>query len=180
MHPLMRVGQPRIPPLQDGDFSDAQREVLTRGNPAQILNVFRTLATHTDLYKRWLPFANHVLFKSTLPPREREMLILRIGHLCRSGYEFQQHIRVGKAAGLSDAEIEAITEGPDSARWNALERALLRAVDELHGDAFITDTTWATLNARYDTNQMMDLVFAVGQYTMVSMALNSFGVQLER
>jgi alkylhydroperoxidase family enzyme len=87
---------------------------------------------------------------------------------------------VGKAAGLSDAEIEAITEGPDSARWNDFERALLRAVDELHGDAFITDTTWATLNARYDTNQMMDLVFAVGQYTMVSMALNSFGVQLER
>lgn len=60
IHPSIHVGQPRIPPLQDGDFSDEQRELLTRGNPAQILNVFRTLATHTDLYKRWMPFANHV------------------------------------------------------------------------------------------------------------------------
>jgi len=175
----LRLQQPRIPALQDAQFSDEQRELLTRGKPKQILNVFRTLATHTDLYKRWLPFANHVLFKSSLQPREREILILRIGYLCRSGYEFHQHVRVGKAAGLTDAEIEAVAVGPESPLWNDFERALVRAVDELHRDAFISDATWAALSARYDTNQMMDLVFAVGQYTMVSMALNSFGVQLE-
>jgi alkylhydroperoxidase family enzyme len=175
----MRLSKPRIDPLLPEQYSEEQRELLTRGNQPRILNVFSTLATHTDLYKRWLPFANHVLFKSTLSARDREILILRIGHLCRSGYEFHQHTRIGKAAGLSDAEIEAIKTGPDAGSWSDFERALLRAVDELHGDAFLSDATWNALRERYSELQMMDLVFAVGQYNMVSMALNSFGVQLE-
>jgi 4-carboxymuconolactone decarboxylase len=56
---------------------------------------------------------------------------------------------------------------------------LLKAVDELHNDSFISDETWNALTQTYDTKQMMDLVFAVGQYNLVSMALNSFGVQLD-
>jgi 4-carboxymuconolactone decarboxylase len=175
----MRLSKPRVPPLQDNEWSDDQRELLTRGNPSRVLNVFRTLAQHPDLYRRWLPFANHVLFKSTLSARDRELAILRIGHLCKSGYEFHQHTRVGKAAGLTDAEIERIKHGPDAAGWSAPEQALLRATDELHDDAFITDATWQALASHYNKEQLVDLVFAVGQYTMVSMALNSFGVQIE-
>ena len=176
----MRLNTPRIPPLTEEQWSPEQRELLTRGNPQRILNVFSTLATHTELYKRWLPFANHVLFKSTLSARDREILILRIGHLCRSGYEFHQHTRIGKAAGLSDAEIEAIKTGPTASTWNDFDRALLTAVDELHRDAFLSDATWQALRQRYNEQQMIDVVFAVGQYNMVSMALNSFGVQLEK
>lgn len=175
----MRLSKPRIAPLATSQWSEEQRELLTRNNPQRVLNVSSTLATHTDLYKRWLPFATHVLFKSTLPVREREILILRIGHLCRSGYEFHQHTRLGKAAGLSDTEIEAIKTGPDAGNWDDFERMLLRAADELHGDAFLSDATWAALSVRYNEQQMMDVVFTVGQYAMVSMALNSFGVQLE-
>jgi alkylhydroperoxidase family enzyme len=126
-----------------------------------------------------MPFANHVLFKSSLPPREREMAILRIGWLCRSGYEFHQHTRIGKASGLSDAEIERLKSKPDAAGWTQAESALLQAVDDLHADQFITDATWQRLGKHYDTHQVIDLVFAVGQYTLVSMALNSFGVQIE-
>jgi 4-carboxymuconolactone decarboxylase len=174
----MRLSKPRIAPLQPEQWSEEQRELLTRNNQ-RVLNVFSTLATHTDLYRRWLPFANHVLFKSSLSGRDREIVILRIGHLCRSGYEFHQHTRIGKAAGLSDAEIEAIKTGPDAPSWSEFDRTLLRAVDELHRDAFISDATWNALRERYSELQMMDLVFAVGQYNMVSMALNSFGVQLE-
>ena len=57
---------------------------------------------------------------------------------------------------------------------------LLRAVDELHADACISDATWAALSQRYKTEQLMDVVFAVGQYNLVSMALNTFGVQLDK
>ena len=95
--------------------------------------------------KRWLVFGNHVLGKSTLPARERELVILRIGWLCRSGYEWGQHVAIGKAAGLSDEEIARIPKGADAAGWSAADRALLRATDELHGDAFISDATWAEL-----------------------------------
>jgi len=175
----MRLKQPRIPPLQESEWNDEQRELLTRGNPARVLNIFRTLATHADLYKRWIPFGNHVLFKSTLPARERELLILRIGHLCGSGYEFHQHVRIGKAAGLTDADIERLRAGATADGWNDFDRAVLQAADELHSDSFISDATWKTLSSHYNPKQMIDLVFTVGQYTMVSMALNSFGVQLE-
>ena len=175
----MRLSRPRLAPLAPNEWNDEQRELLTRGNPARVLNVFATLVRHQDLYRRWLPFANHVLFKSTLPPREREMAILRIGWLCRSGYEFHQHTRIGKDCGLSDAEIERLKNGPDAPGWTEAESALLQAVDELHGDQFISDATWQRLGQHYSTNQVIDLVFAVGQYTLVSMALNSLGVQIE-
>jgi alkylhydroperoxidase family enzyme len=175
----MRLTKPRVTPLPPDDWNDEQRELLTRGNPSRVLNVFATLVRHQDLYRRWMPFANHVLFKSSLPPREREMAILRIGWLCRSGYEFHQHTRIGLEAGLSDAEIERIKSGPNAAGWSEAESALLRAVDDLHGDQFISDETWQRLLNHYNERQVIDLVFAVGQYTLVSMALNSFGVQIE-
>jgi 4-carboxymuconolactone decarboxylase len=175
----MRLSRPRLAPLSPNEWNDEQRELLTRGNPPQVLNVFATLIRHQDLYRRWMPFANHVLFKSALPPREREMAILRVGWLCRSGYEFHQHTRIGKQCGLSDAEIERLKYSPDAAGWSEAESALLRAVDDLHGDQFIGEETWQLLGKHYDTRQIIDLVFAVGQYTLVSMALNSFGVQIE-
>lgn len=175
----MRLKKPRVAPLAPAEWNDEQRELLTRGNPARVLNVFATLVRHQDLYRRWMPFANHVLFKSSLPPREREMAILRIGWLCRSGYEFHQHTRIGLEAGLSDAEIDRIKAGADAAGWSDAEAALLQAVDDLHSDQFISDATWQRLGKHYDERQVIDLVFAVGQYTLVSMALNSFGVQIE-
>ena len=175
----MRLSKPRIPPMSPDEWTEEQRDMLTRGNPKRVLNVFATLARHTDLYRRWSPFGNHVLYKSTLSPRDREIAILRIGWLCRSGYEFAQHIRVGKNAGLTDAEIERIKVGADAPGWSELEQLILRAADELHGDSFIGDATWSGLAKHYNTNQLIDLVFTVGQYTMVSMALNTFGVQLE-
>jgi len=119
------------------------------------------------------------LRESTLPPREREILILRIGWLCRCEYEFGQHTRVGKSVGLTSDEIFRITQGPNAPGWDPFDATLLRAVDELHSDAFITDATWNALAKRYDEKQLMDLVMTVGDYNMVSMFLNTMGVQLE-
>ena len=116
---------------------------------------------------------------STLVPRERELLILRIGWLCQAEYEWGQHVIFGREAGLTDAEIARIKAGPDADGWDPFDATLLRAADELHADAFISNETWAALSERYTTRQLMDVVFTVGQYNMVSMALNSFGVQLD-
>jgi alkylhydroperoxidase family enzyme len=176
----MRLQRPRVPPLADEELDAEARAVLeplrTFG-PA--LNIFGTLARHPKLLKRWLVFGNHVLAKSTLPPRDRELLILRIGWLCRSEYEWGQHVAIGRQCGLSDEEIHRVTEGPDAAGWSRFDATLLRAADELHGDAFLGDATWKALAERYDTKQMIDLIFVVGQYNLVSMALNSLGVQRE-
>ncbi len=176
----MRLKEPRIPALDPADWTPAQDEAMgrqkIRGNVA---NIFRTLSNHETLAKRWMVFANHILFKSTLPAREREILILRIGWLCQAGYEWGQHVIIGKNTGLTDEEIEAIKKGPVAATWSEHDRLLLQATDELHNDAFISDETWQGLIQTYSEHQMMDLVFTVGQYNLVSMALNSFGVQLD-
>jgi alkylhydroperoxidase family enzyme len=174
---------PRIEPLSDSQLDPELAEMFggQGGLPTggRVLNIFRTLAHHPKLLKRWTVFGNHVLFKSTLPARERELIILRIGWLCRSEYEFGQHTRIGRDAGLGDDEIRRITVGPDAPGWSEGDVDLLRATDELHRDARVSDATWNKLAARWNTQQMLDILFAVGQYNLVSMVLNSAGVQLD-
>lgn len=145
----------------------------------QVFNIFRTLAHHPKLLERWMVFGTHILNKSSLPPRERELVILRIGWLCRSEYEWGQHVLIGRLAGLTDEEILRIKAGPEEAGWSDLDSALLRAVDELHAEAFISDPTWQALAAQLTNQQLLDLIFTVGQYNMVAMALNTLGVQLD-
>lgn len=176
----MRPVTPRVPPLPEPQWDQATREMLEplrrRGH---IYNIFATLARHPQLLKRWMVFANHILIKSTLPPREREIVILRTGFLCQSEYEWGHHVPIAREAGLSHDEIERIKAGPTAAGWSPLESALVKAADELHTDSFVSEASWTLLTAHYGQEQMMDLIFTVGQYHLVSMALNSLGVQLE-
>jgi len=175
-----RPKSPRIPPLTECTAS-AEQQQLMEGlkRKGKVWNVFATFCQHTLLAKYWLPFATYVLRDNTVPPREREILILRIGWLCQSEYEWAQHVRIGKRAGLTDDEIRGISEGPSSSRLSAPDRLLVQATDELHQDACLSDATWQALSDTYNQNQLVDLVFTVGQYNLVSMALNSFGVQLD-
>jgi len=170
----------RIAPLPESEWSAEVRELLPKGSSAaegRPLNIFTTLARHPKLLKRWMVFAGHVLSKSTLPARERELLILRTGWLCRSEYEFHQHTRIGLASGLSPDEIRKVTLGLDT--WTGLDRVLLRAADELHAGQTIGDDTWKALRESYSEQQLLDLLFTVGQYTLVSMVLNTLGVETE-
>ena len=174
----MRLNTPRINALPPEEWNEQARDIMQPYvESGRDYNVFRTLMNHPGLAKRWLVFANHVLTKSTLPDRERELVILRTGHLCQAGYEWKKHTDIGRYLGMTERDIESCRSGPDTEGLSTLDRLLLCATDELHGDAFISDATWAGLCAHLSTEQLMDLVFTVGQYTMVCMALNSFGVQ---
>ena len=150
----MRLDRPRLVPLPDGEIDPEVRE---RFGDGEILNIFRTLAHHPKLLKRWLVFGNHVLSKSSLSARDREILILRIGWLCRAGYEWGQHVLIALRCGLNEEEVERITRGPDAPGWSDTDRLLLRATDELHADAFITDATWKALAERFSQEQLIDL-----------------------
>jgi 4-carboxymuconolactone decarboxylase len=142
------------------------------------LNLFRVMMHHPDLTRRWVVFAAHVLRKQTLPARERELLILRIGWLNQAEYEWAQHFEIAKRCGITAEEIERVRQGP-SAGWDSEDAALLQAVDDLYEYSAVSDATWNALSARFSTMQMMDLVFTIGQYNLVSWALNSFGVPLD-
>ena len=150
-----------------------------RTSSGRTLNIYTTLAHHPELLKRWLVFGSHVLGGSTLPPRAREILILRTGYRCKSEYEWGQHAIIAGYVGISEEEIRRIAEGPRAPGWDPFEALLLRAADELHDDQVISDATWDALRQQLDVKQMLDLIFTVGQYTLVSMALNSLGVQRE-
>lgn len=177
----MKLKAPRVPPLPPEQWDEDTRHTLrdVKVGTGNVPNIFRTLAHHPDLMKRWLVFGNHVLFKSTLPARERELVILRIGWLCEAEYEWAQHVRIGLQCGLTLDEVHRIKLGHTAAGWSACDVLLLQAVDELHKDACITDATWQGLSAHFDTKQLVDLVFAIGQYNLVSMVLNTLGVQLD-
>ncbi len=178
----MKLSEPRISPAEYDELDEETRALLgfsgskSKKHPD---NVFTTFARHPVLFKNFIVFGSYILAGSTLPPRDREMVILRIGWLCHSEYELAQHAKIGRRCGLSEDEIIRITKGDQAEGWTELESALIRAVDELYQEAFISDQTWTCLRGYYNTEQLMDLVFTVGQYNMVSMALNTFGVQLD-
>lgn len=174
----MRLAQARIAPLSDAELNDDQKEVL-KPFGSRVLNIFRTLVRAPKALQRFNEWGGYVLSRrNDLPPREREIVILRTGFLCKSGYEWTQHVGIGKREGLTDDEIVRIKKGAD-AGWSAADAALIRASDELHKDQFITDATWKALGAHFTQKQCMDVVFTAGQYTQVSMFLNTFGVQLD-
>jgi 4-carboxymuconolactone decarboxylase len=170
----------RIPMRDLSTLSAEDRESVEKNAMnGRIFNIFKVLAHHPKLVKRWTPFAGHILGKQTLPFRDRELLILRIGFLNQAEYEFAQHELIAKKGGITDTEITRLQDGPKAAGWSEKESALLQVADDLFENSVVSDETWETLSKHYSTEQLMDAVFTVGQYNLVSWALNSFGVPLD-
>ena len=175
---MPRLAKPRVAPLPEADWSDVQREIMRPFvGGSRTFNVFTTLLNHEQLFRRWLVFANHVLYKGTISPRDREILILRTGKLADCEYELRQHVLLARDCGLSDDEIAALLDDSKATEWPDKERALIVATDELMRDRHLGDRTWAKLRDYFDEPQIMDIIFTVGQYNMLAMALNSLGVQ---
>ena len=168
--------------IQFRDFSTLSAEDREMGERnkvnGEVVNIFRVLMQNPKLARSWSRFAGYILGGQSLPARDREILILRIGWLNQAAYEWEQHVRIGKAAGLTDDEIDCISKGP-KAGWNKHDAALVQAADDLYENSVVSDETWKQLSERFNTEQMMDAVFTVGQYNLVSWALNSFGVPLD-
>lgn len=161
-------------------LSAADRELGERTKVnGKVVNIFGVLMNHPRLARAWSKFASYILSDNqTLAAREREILILRIGWLNQAPYEWEQHVRIARTAGLTDDEIDRIAKGP-KAGWSKQDAALIQAADDLFENSVVSDETWKVLAERYNTEQMMDAVFTVGQYNLVAWALNSLGVPLD-
>ena len=184
--------KPRIEPLA-ADQLDADAQAAFRtGMPGaadrflsdapdapSIPTVLGVLLNHPRVAGPWLTFNNTLLGKPTIEPRQRELLIVRIAWHARAEYEYLQHVRLAKQFGVTDAEIEAVTVGPEAGTWSPVEADLLRAADELYGDAQISSATWTRLSEHFDTQQLMEIAFVVGTYLCLAFVLNSAGVQLD-
>jgi alkylhydroperoxidase family enzyme len=150
--------------------------LTTDGNRPKALHALGTFAHHLELMTAFHRFTGHLLYGSTLSLRHRELAILRVATVRDCEYEWLQHVVIGEDIGLSADEIHRTRtlEG-----WSPFETALLTAVDELIASAKVSDDTWAALAAQLDTRQLMDLVFTVGGYDALAMALLSFGVEVD-
>jgi alkylhydroperoxidase family enzyme len=166
------MADPRIPPLPDTEWSDEQRKLLEPRSD----NIFATMARHPRLMARWLPFARKLLLGSSLPPRDRELVILRVAWQCNATYEWGQHVGMAREAGLTDEEIVRVAHG---GAWHDADFALVTAVDELVEDHCLSDGTWEALSSRYTEEQMIELPLLAGHYIMLAGALNSFRVPVD-
>ncbi|WP_405969685.1 carboxymuconolactone decarboxylase family protein [Streptomyces sp. NBC_00988] len=160
----------RIPPVP---YDDWDHEVFSVINPNRKLpqaNVLGIFQRHPALARAFLTFNMH-LNTTALPVRVRELAVLRVAWRRGSKYEWASHVLIGRKAGVTEAEIDEVRTGADT--------LLNRAVDELDADSGLSDATYAALAADLDEHQLMDLVFTIGAYTMLTMALNTFGVELD-
>lgn len=176
----MRLSAPRIAPLSDAELTPEQARALEPyfwGNPG---NIIRTLAQKPEALSRFTPWLSYFLSRHhELPPRVKEIVILRTGFLCKSGYEWGHHVIDAMRIGFTEDEIARIKQGP-KAGWAPAEAVLIQAADELHYNHFIADETWVELRRHYSQSQCMDVVYTTAYYTELSMVLNTFGVQLEQ
>lgn len=172
-------GDQRIAPLAPEQFSKEAQDIADSlraffgAKEEGIPKTFATMFKHPGLYRGQMQLGLELNQHGKLPPREREMVILRVAWLVRSPFEWGEHVAYGKKLGLSSADIERITQGSSAPGWNEHDRAVLRGVEELLGDYAVSDATWATLAKTWDEPQLMELPGLVGSYTLTAMLYNS-------
>jgi 4-carboxymuconolactone decarboxylase len=166
----------RLQPLPAEQWDEATQLALSAMTNANANNALSTLAHHPALAKAFLRFNVHLLYSSTLPPRIRELAILRVAHRRECAYEWSHHVGMAKDEGVTDEQIAALQRGEAA---DAFDRTVITAVDELDESSRLSDQTWAELGERLNDQQRMDFVFTVGCYTLLAMAFNTFGIQLE-
>ncbi|MBX7455969.1 carboxymuconolactone decarboxylase family protein [Mycolicibacterium sp. 3033] len=170
----------RVAPLPADQWDESVDRALSglmpaeRRNPEGTGNLVATLMRHPKLARGFLRFNFHLLYGSTLPARLRELAVLRVAHVTNCEYEWLHHVVMGRDAGLSDDVIAGIERGEAA---DGLDSAIIAAVDELQRDANVSDSTWTTLSAHLGERQLMDLVFTIGCYGSLAMAINTFGVE---
>jgi len=183
----------RVDPIPPRAWPPAMREAMAAYRPPKPrhpypavdpsrpkgLNALGVLAHHPPLTTAYHHLIGHALFATTITVRQRELLILRVAHLRDATYEWAQHVFLAGEAGLTPDEVARVRSGPGAEGWTPLEQALLSAADELVGEACIGEATYNRLAAELDTQQLMDVVFTVGAYDVLAMALRTFDVELD-
>jgi hypothetical protein len=182
--------EPRLEPLPFAQWDETTRtallqflrrpEVYLSGAPdaPPMPVVLEMFAHHLPLSVSWLPFTEMLAGDDAMLSGEhRELLILRVAWRTHSGYEWNQHSRMGGDAGLRTAQILAIAEGPSAAVWTPLERTLLTAVDEMIDDHLVGDATWAALASQFGPAELFELLFVIGGYVCLAGVLNSIGLR---
>ncbi|WP_336971675.1 carboxymuconolactone decarboxylase family protein [Sphingobium aromaticiconvertens] len=155
------------------------RGSIGSGMASEIPEFFRTAVKHPALFRCQME-AGTLFFTGTIPPRQREMAVLRIAWLCRAPYEWGEHVDIAKRYGVSAEEIERVTQGSSAPGWSDQDVALLSAVEELLGDHAIADATWSVLSAIWSEEQLLEFPMLVGAYVTTALQQNTLRMRLAK
>jgi len=178
----------RIQPLPFDEWDLDAISVVAPGRQLGPSNVLGLLANHPALAKAFLGYNAYLLGRdSTIPPHIRELAILRVAWRRRCRYEWAQHVRIARRAGVTDAEIAMVRAGADAragagdgdAPGHEITALIIAAVDELDANSGLSDGIYQALADKFDDRQLMDLVFTIGTYGLLAMAFNAFGLDLD-
>ena len=172
--------EPRIPML---DADEAKKVAVEAGVPEYMadLNIFRVLFKHPKLARAFNDLLGQLLFRNTLDQRLRELLIMRIGWVTGSEYEWGQHWRVGKDFGVPADDLGAVRDWRSHDGWSDADRAVLAATDEILEAGAVSDETWAACVAHVEGGEtaLLELFMAIGGWRMVSGFLRSLQIPIE-
>ncbi len=170
---------PRVPPTDPSDWTEETKKALERWQPP--MNFHKTMAHHPRTLGAWIGFGEYILFDNLLPPREREIVILRVAANLDCAYEWGAHRKYTLSLALmAEPEIDLLAAPLQPAQWKTKEAALIAAVDGLQRDGAIGDEAWATLSAEgFTPAHFIDLIYLAGEFIMVAMFMKSFRVALE-
>ncbi|ATY10161.1 carboxymuconolactone decarboxylase family protein [Amycolatopsis sp. AA4] len=164
---------PRIPPLELDELAPEQQKLAKLGADT----VIQVLARAPELMQASGALGGYLLGQGKLHPRIRELAILRVALRCDAPYEWANHAPAALGGGATEAEIAALSD--PAASWAPEDDAVLRAVDELCANVFVSDETWAALAATRDNAEIIEILFLVGYYRMMAGFLNSAGVPVK-
>jgi 4-carboxymuconolactone decarboxylase len=185
------TNKPRLPPIPARQWSDSAREALAilsveaskigldPSDDTHVHNLPCTQLHHPELMKRYFPFLDFLLREGSLPPRYRELAILRVAWLRQAEYEWTQHVMIARTVGVSDDEIRQVAGTFDPDHWSQPESLVIQAVGELIEAGGMSDDTWNGLMVHLDQRQMVELIHVVGNYDLIAMFMNSTGMELE-
>ncbi|MEV5354844.1 carboxymuconolactone decarboxylase family protein [Streptomyces sp. NPDC052693] len=159
----------RLSPVPYEEWDTEALRPLTGGREVPPSNVLGLLLHHPALAESFLTFSAHLLARNSLPDKVRELAILRVARRRGCRYEWEQHVVIGRRAGVTEEELEQVRAGTDT--------LVNRAVDELETSSTLSDGTYARLAREFDSRQLLDFVFTVGAYGMLAAALNTFEVE---
>jgi len=158
-------------------FEPALQERLEElwGKP---VNLYRALGNHPALVAAWTEFANAIRHDSRTPRALRELMILRIGQVAHSEYEWAHHLRMARKAGVREAQIAALAGWRDSPEFDARERAAI-ALAEAVAACDVTDAVYAEAMRHFDHAQYVELSLTAGFYALVVRMIDALRLELD-
>lgn len=168
--------QDRMPPIPADKLTDAQKKAIEEfkaARSADISGPFVPLLRSPEVMNRARAMGDYLRFKSSLPPRLSEFVILLTARQWTQQYEWNAHQPLALKGGLRSDIVDAIAAGRRPERMGADEEALYSVVDELHRNHSVSDATFAHAVAAVGEQGLIDAIGIAGQYTMLAMVLNT-------